>query len=252
MNDDEEFFVGYLPTPPRTRRFASLAAAAFVSLALGAAVLGVLGAGTTAHGVENLAQTEGEGLVGLFELHPFAVLWVPREGGAPEPVLLVGGGKFGLGSSYAPVDGQIVRVQGLVMERDGQRMIETYSVPPTAELPEAVVASLRARAQHTDEDVVVEGEIVDEKCWLGRMRPGGGRTHRACAQLCVAGGIPPVMIGRDASGHVVHAVVVDAAGAPATETVLPFVAEPVRAHGALVHDGELTYLRLAEGGLERL
>jgi len=38
------------------------------------------------------------------------------------------------------------------------------------------------------------GEICDGKCTSGAMRPGTGIAHRACARLCLAGDIPPVLV----------------------------------------------------------
>jgi hypothetical protein len=248
--DDDEIFVGYLPTPPRTLRFVRVIIVLALVLAPALAAVLVLGAGDTGQGVSALAQTEGDGLVGLLELHPYGVLWAPSDHG-PEGVLLVSQGKFGIGSQFAPLDGTIVRVQGLVLARDGQRMIELGTAPVPASLDDAVTLTLRERTLASEGEVLVTGEIVDEKCWLGRMRPGGGRTHRACAQLCVAGGIPPVLVGIDEHGHDVRAVIVDEDGAPSTEWVLPFVAEPVRVRGELVRDGSLAYVRTSAAAIER-
>ena len=38
----------------------------------------------------------------------------------------------------------------------------------------------------------LRGEIIDSKCFLGAMRPGQGKVHKACATLCLMGGIPPM------------------------------------------------------------
>jgi hypothetical protein len=248
--DDDEIFVGYLPTPPRTLRFVRAIIVLTVIGVPAIAGLIVLGAGDTGRGIAPLAQTEEGGLVGVLETHPYGVLWVSSERG-PEGVLLVSQGKFGIGSQFDSLDGTVVRVTGLVLERDGQRMIELGSPPVAAELATDVAEGLRTRTTTSDGEVIVSGEIVDEKCWLGRMRPGGGRTHRACAQLCVAGGIPPVLVGTDAEGHAVRAVIVDADGAASTEWALPFVAEPVRVRGELVHDGSLAYVRTSAAQIER-
>jgi hypothetical protein len=247
---DDEIFVGYLPTPPRILRFVRWIIVGALVLVPATAALLVLGAGDTGEGVAPLAQTEGNGLVGLLEAHPYGILWVPGDDG-PEGVLLVSQGKFGIGSRFDALDGTIVAIQGLVMERDGQRMIELGAEPQPSTLDDAVVSGLRARTETVVGDVVVTGEIVDEKCWLGRMRPGGGRTHRGCAQLCVAGGIPAVLVGTDAEGHDVRAVVVDAHDGASTEWVMPFIAEPVEVHGVLVRDGSLAYVRTSASQIER-
>lgn len=252
MRDDlDEFFVGYLPTPPRTKRFALAMSALALALALAAAVLGVVGSGSTGRGFGAQAQTPAEGVVGLLQAHPYGVLWVPSEQG-PSAVLLVRQGKFGLGTQFDDRDGTLVRVTGYSLEREGRRMIELAAPPEPAELPAEQEASLRARSTTSSGTTRITGEIVDEKCWLGRMRPGAARTHRACAQLCVAGGIAPVIVGTDASGVAYAAIVVGPGGEAIGPEVLPFLAEPVAATGELVREGDLDYLRLAPMGLERL
>ena len=40
----------------------------------------------------------------------------------------------------------------------------------------------------------ISGEICDGKCYTGAMRPGAGLAHRACANLCLIGDIPPVFV----------------------------------------------------------
>ncbi len=252
MRDDlDEFFVGYLPTPPRTKRFAIAMTALALSLALGAAVLGVVGSGSTGRGFGSQTQTPADGVVGLFEAHPFGVLWVPSDQG-PSAVLLVSQGKFGIGTRFDDLDGTVVRAAGYSLEREGRRMIELGTPLVAAELPAAQLASLRARTSTSSGTTRITGELVDEKCWLGRMRPGAARTHRACAQLCVAGGIPPVIVGTDANGVAYAAIVVGTDGAAITDAILPYLAEPVVVTGELVREGDLDYLRLAPGGLERL
>jgi len=252
MRDDlDEFFVGYLPTPPRTKRFALGVAASMLALALGAAVLGVVGSGSTGVGYGPQAPTPSEGVVGLLTTHPVGVLWVPSDHG-PSAILLVRQGKFGIGTQFDAMNDTVVRVAGYQLEREGRRMIELGGAPVPAELPHEQLDALRARTITSARAASITGEIVDEKCWLGRMRPGAARTHRACAQLCVAGGIAPVIVGTDAEGSAFAAIVVGADGDAIGDEVLPYLAEPVTVHGELVREGDLDYLRVAPGGLERL
>ena len=41
------------------------------------------------------------------------------------------------------------------------------------------------------------GEICDSKCHLGAMRPGNGLSHKACANLCISSGAPPIFVTAD-------------------------------------------------------
>ena len=41
------------------------------------------------------------------------------------------------------------------------------------------------------------GEICDCKCHLGAMRPGDGLAHKACANLCISSGAPPIFVTQE-------------------------------------------------------
>jgi hypothetical protein len=43
------------------------------------------------------------------------------------------------------------------------------------------------------------GEVVDAKCYLGAMKPGDGKSHKACATLCVTNGIPAMPVTADSA-----------------------------------------------------
>ena len=84
----------------------------------------------------------------------------------------------------------------------------------------------------------LRGEIVDSKCFLGVMKPGRRKPHRACATRCISGGVPPIFFVETVAGEHDFLLLVDEAGAPVNDRVLDLVAEPleitgeVRRHGA--------------------
>ena len=242
---DDEFFVGYLPTPPGLRRRSAISGAVF---GLGLMIVGALLASTTqGAGAAHFAFANNQGTLGLFSARPAASLWTldPSAEGGVRGTLLVRQGKFGLGPAAAALDGHIVRVSGSSIERDGHRMLELASAPTLAdaELPDSARAQLLARVHRELGEVTVTGEIVDSKCYLGRMRPGDRRTHRACAQLCIAGGIPPVLVAQDESGADVQYWLATRDGSPIFREILPFVAEPVAVTGKLVREGDVLILQ---------
>ncbi|MFK7988977.1 MAG: hypothetical protein AB8I08_23365 [Sandaracinaceae bacterium] len=238
---DDEFFVGYLPTPPRLTRFSLTVAVAVVcfgaSVAVAAAFL------QSAPGDIEQGNVE---LTGRLVSTPYGMLrYLDEDTDQVRHVLLVRGGKFGApADATARLAGQTVTVSGLLLTRDGQQLMELHRGITAAELPDAVEARLDAVADAPLGEVTVEGEIVDSKCFLGRMRPGGGRTHRACAQLCIAGNIPPVLVGRAPGGDPTYAVLASEGGGSVSRGVLPFVAEPVRVTGSLVRRADLFVLRI--------
>jgi len=92
-------------------------------------------------------------------------------------------------------------------------------------------------------EVTLRGEIVDYKCYLGAMKPGDGMTHRACATLCIQGGIPPALVVSTRTGDRYY-LLTDEAGGRANEMVLGHVGVPVRVRGELSERGGIEYLAI--------
>jgi hypothetical protein len=238
VSASNEFYVGYLPTPARQRRFllVFLPLCALLAFAL-AAFVGAF-ARPTGDGVWDTGHEvtmEGELLA-----TPFPMLRVVRADGAIERVLLVEMGKHGADARVAPLvptDGTRVAAQarGFLIARGGQRMLELVEENPIT-LGGTLPARVDARAIGT---VEISGEIVDSKCWLGVMKPGDGKAHRDCATLCIRGGIPPSIICEAPDGTERRALVVGRDGTPlAFDSLAPWIAAPVVIRGnAEVIDG---------------
>jgi hypothetical protein len=238
VSASNEFYVGYLPTPARQRRFllVFLPVCALLAFAL-AAFVGAF-ARPTGDGVWDTGHEvtmEGELLA-----TPFPMLRVVRADGAIERVLLVEMGKHGADARVAPLvptDGTRVAAQarGFLIARGGQRMLELVEEKPIT-LGGTLPARVDARAIGT---VEISGEIVDSKCWLGVMKPGDGKAHRDCATLCIRGGIPPSIICEAPDGTERRALVVGRDGTPlAFDSLAPWIAAPVVIRGnAEVVDG---------------
>jgi len=70
------------------------------------------------------------------------------------------------------------------------------------------------------------------------MKPGEGKPHRACASLCIRGGITPVLVVPSSDGGTVPLVLVDSERRAVGPRVLNRVAEPVAITGTLLRDGD--------------
>ena len=92
--------------------------------------------------------------------------------------------------------------------------------------------------------ITIEGEIVDPKCYLGAMRPGVGEVHRACARVCISGGIPPGLIAPAPAGGERFFLLLDEQGHPPGDAVLAFVGRPVRMTGRVERWNDLDVLRI--------
>jgi hypothetical protein len=173
------------------------------------------------------------------------LLLIDNQSNASERVLLTSFGKAGL-PKYAQVgigkrvqfDGSLIYRQNLTMiEMGGEESFEVVGDPP-AEVPEKLAVTSFGEIELT-------GELVDTKCFLGVMRPGVGKVHRACASVCLRGGVPPGLLLRLTDGR---ATVVMLAGAEGTPLVInpEWAALEITARGTLEAHGDLPILRASE------
>ena len=214
--DDEPFYVNYLPTPPALRRFTWLAAIALVALTLGTAAL--VAAIQADPGDAIWSLDDPTTIEGVVLERPYPILRVARGDGGIESVLLVSEGKRGASSRVAGMHGMRVRLRGTLLQRDGRRMFELASsddaIQPAltdADATTIFLLPIDGRSHQT----VLRGEVIDPKCDLGAMKPGEGKTHKACAALCLRGGIPPMFMTGEGAG-LRYYLLVDMTGGPLT------------------------------------
>ena len=242
MND--EFYIGYLPK-------ASVATARFVRRRVAALASGVL---ATSVLVALILPHLGEGVFEFGQVRDFNgvvrcdAASGPRLTDAEVDYLLVGPGKNGA-LEMCGANGQTVTLQGTLITRDGRRLIETAG--PARELANGLVrAAVAGEVKDSGElsvslgTLTLTGEIVDPKCYFGVMNPGEGRAHRACAILCLRGGITPVFVARDQAGATAHLLITGPHGEPITEKLLRWVGEGVEGKGEVVRTGRWLTWRL--------
>jgi hypothetical protein len=183
---------------------------------------------------------------GVVREHPYPTLEVTRPavtgGAATSRFYLVARGKHGAGDGVAGLDGRRVRLEGSLIYRDDQTMIELVpgSVTPVDGAPGAAAEAGGDRSFGTR---TLRGRIVDSKCFLGVMKPGSGKTHRACANLCIRGGIPPLFVVEDGAGPAAYLLLVGVDGGAVNREVLDVVDLPLEITGEVVRSGDLWILR---------
>jgi hypothetical protein len=260
-SDRDEFFIGWEPTPKKHARFLRpiVLALLLVTGGLAAAVAFLQRDPGTGHWDTDEVRT----FDGIVSTRPYAMIRVPgdKPGDPPRTMLLVEDSKFGAlprveGFVQGKVAGVAVRVTGTILHRDGRWMLELVEgkkgmrrltaeeegkLPPLAWPAPEVLA----------EFVTLQGEVIDPKCYLGAMKPGGGKTHKACAMLCISGGVPPMLVTRDAARNETFYLLVTEEGGVANERVLDFVGDPVEVSGRLERHGDLLLLRIAADGVRR-
>ncbi len=100
-----------------------------------------------------------------------------------------------------------------------------------------------------EKDTIINGEIIDPKCYLGAMNPGEGKPHRSCAIRCIEGGVMPMVAYKDKNGVQKYAVLLGENG-QTLNTVIGFaVAEPVRLQGKLmtIDNWEVLKIKFPDG-----
>lgn len=248
--EPDDFYVGYLPMPRAHRIFLRWVAPGILWSM-------VLICGCTLWLMEPPGPARWEsgqllGVSGVVRRAPYPLIEVRGADGRIETLLLTGIGKRGAYVADLFVDATCT-VRGYPLEREGRRMLELMegheAMIRLAEPPE----SWPAPAAEELGPVTFRGEILDGKCWHGAMKPGEGRAHKACATLCVRGGIPPILITRDPAGGPSSTFLLTAAdGGSAAAQVLPHLGEPVEVRGVLRRRADLLLLALAPGGVRPL
>jgi hypothetical protein len=234
--DKDPFYVGYLPLPTSLNFF--------VKAIIGASVLGAI---ALAFVIAPRQQDPGSGsldasktfaIEGHLSIEPYPIVYVadPESAARVRGMLLVSSFKFGAWDRVADLHGKRVRSQGEFISREGRGMFQLIDgedavvVLSDASTPPAI----ESLGDHT-----LIGEITDAKCFLGVMKPGFGKTHRACAVRCISGGIQPVFVTRDVEGKATVYLLTDANHGAINDDVLSYVAEPVELTGRLERHGDL-------------
>lgn len=240
----DEFFVGYLKTPHGLGRF--LRAGAIVLLIVGGALAAALAASQRDPGLGAWDVDHATVLEGLVQTEPCPLIRVAGQQGQVMTILLVSQGKLGAAERLAPFNGQLVRVRGHTLERGRVRMFEldddakaVEAVSTNTAMTSMAPRTLALPAPSDRRAVTLRGEIVDPKCFAGAMKPGEGKTHKACAVLCLRGGIPPMFVAEDGRAY----LLVDENGRSPTggalEAILPKVGEFGEFHGQASTRGDV-------------
>ncbi len=248
MNRNDDFFIGWQGDLPSPKRRAFIAGGA--GLIVAAASTGVLLAGASpplGPGVWDQGMLRM--LYGRILPLPYPHLLTEDLSEEARTVYLVGSGKTALDLDRDYFTGP-ARVTGTMITRGNQAMLAvTEAVPADATRR----ASPQPRPAEDLGDVVMTGEILDAKCWFGAMRPGYGKTHKACAALCARGGLPLAFCPTGQCGDAVDApLFVDEAGNPHSRDIFPFLADPVAVKGKRLRVGDRLELRVARKDIRRI
>ncbi len=238
-----ELYVGYRPAPARHRGFLRVAVPALLLVIVGMA--GMMAAAQRDPGEGVWATGTPTEHSGLLTMMPYPVL-LTDDGAA---YLVVEMGKVGAAERLAPYSQGRVRLRGWTLQRNRERMIELDTAEDAVQRDTGPIrmTALSPSAR----SVQLSGEILDSKCFLGAMKPGDGKGHKACATLCIDGGIPPAILTWDTLGRP-RTVLLRAATIEETiAAVRPYLGEPVELRGLLTSVGNLEVLSIEAGSIRR-
>ena len=242
----DAFFVGWARPPRGLSRFLLGVGIGLIALF---GLVGYLVAATQVDPGDGGFRGWGRQTVtGILTADPYPVVHVVESDRYPvgHTLLLSGQGKRGVQARAEALDGQLVVVSGAPMNRGSINMLQlrggangmqAADVSEEASPVETPTAEPLGRWRLT-------GEICDGKCYTGAMRPGTGLAHRACANLCLIGGAPPVFVSTGAVDGEVFFLLGDAEGGPVTDAVLDHVGLLVDVEGSVERRGTLMVFRI--------
>lgn len=248
-NKTDEFYIGYTPKAPKyIGRFIIKTTLALLLLTALLAAAFVRGQNSFYPSVFEFLQPRS--FTGVISMQPVPMLLAARPGKSGEAAhfsryYLVAEGKHGAREALHGWEGKPVTLQGKLIYRDNQTMLELVSgsIKPWAVAPARASRPADSTPEFALGTFTLEGEIVDSKCYLGVMNPGNLKTHRACAVRCISGGIPPIFVVRDQNGNAIHLLLVSPDGRTVNNEVLHMVAEPLVISGQIFKQGDLLLLK---------
>jgi len=235
---ETSFFVGYFKNVPHDITLFCIGVGAFLIGAFAALSFGLAYTATDPVPAAYIPDTRVSGTY-LSMPYPMVLLAPDAEHPAGHTLLLAGDGKSGAQQAGHAFSGQAVDISGALLKRGSIDML----------IVDTIVASV-AKAPTITADVVslgrwqVSGEICDGKCKAGAMKPGTGLAHKACANLCIQGGLPPLLVtAQPIAGSNFLLLTCPSGGPVQTGTWEDLVARPVTLQGAVEKVGDLLVLK---------
>jgi hypothetical protein len=248
---DPGFFVGYFKKVPPAILRVSLVFGAFFITGLVCASLALALSEKSPGSGGYVDELRGGRLSGFIETQPYPILRVPaRNGEGPRAIMLSGQGKTGVAETARPLDGQWAEVSGIFVKRGdldmllvgGRDGLRAATLPVDAVPPVKAVSLGRWR---------LTGEICDGKCFAGAMRPGSGLAHKACANLCITGGVPPVFVTTSLVDGRSFLMMAGADGGALSEALLDQTAVLIELEGEVERRDDLLIFRVDQPGQRR-
>ncbi|MDF1848835.1 MAG: hypothetical protein P1U69_16665 [Parvibaculaceae bacterium] len=251
----DDFFVGYLRGVPRgSRSLMILVILAFVGAMSGA---GYFISATQPDPGPGRFFFEHKTFTGILETAPYPLVRVAPNETYPEghTLLLAGQGKRGVQATAAALAGKVVDVGGVLLKRGTIDMLQVGRRVPLQASVDRLSDDAREAIDLSVTDLGtwrLTGEICDGKCYVGAMRPGTGIAHKACANLCLNGGVPAVFVSTAPVEGTEFFLLSDQNGNPIDKELQRFVAARVQVDGQIERRGDLMVFKVDLNSVEVL
>lgn len=239
------FFVGYFKKAPADVRALMIAFIAFFITGVASASV-FLSLNTESPGSGSYAdELHGEHLIGTMEVKPYPILRVPGNGAMPpRAIMIAGSGKFGVDDRALPLTGKAVEVGGIFVKRGDLEMLLVGGGDDLKAMGAQTPAAATVSAPQDLGRWRLTGEICDGKCSGGAMKPGKGLAHKACANLCISGGVPPVFVSTSPVGGHIFFLLAAKDGGPMPKTLIDKTSVPVVLEGTIERRDDLLIFKV--------
>ena len=244
LHDNKAFYCGYLSIQPKLKKHCIIIVAILYSLGiLYAGLWGLFQNNLEKATVQYATIVSYNGTIADFP-YPHIII---HQDNTVQRILLTASGKHGATNHIQAYKDTYVSFQGYEIGRNNTvNMIEIID----SSIQKTVPKTQHPIVQTTPiflKDVSVIGEIVDSKCFYGAMNPNQFKVHKACAILCIKGGVPPILHTASPIHHegaVIHQMIlIDIENNPVNTRILDKIGIPLRIRGKLFKYDNLYILK---------
>ena len=158
-----------------------------------------------------------------------------------QDILLVGYGKFGAGGIMQKIEAnngllnnKEVKLEGTLVT-GGEKTVLELTAKSDAFKSIISEPNVLKSISNVAQSQILQGEILDPKCYFGTMKPGEGKIHKSCAIRCISGGIPPVF--RTGQENYEYYILLDENGDSLSKDILEYVGEHIQLSGDILQIG---------------
>ncbi len=255
MEKRDEFYVGYAnQIGPRTKRLLKR----YLLIVVLLLVLAGIGFSYFQKPAANSSFEfdTNTSITGVYYKMPYPMLRVVLAPGEYKDILLLGFGKYGANPYLDKImeeEGSLIHkkltIEGNLIYYNGQTLLQ-IDESTRVTMASADISKIAEPVSLGEQ--LIEGEIVDPKCYFGVMKPGYGKIHRSCAARCISGGMPPVLVRNNENNSQTYFLITDMKGNPINKDILPYIGQPSVLKGIVEQTGDWPRLKIEVSEIQKL